>query len=187
MNKTLTSKDEILRIGREMVAQSGIHSLNMRDVAKASGICVGTIYNYFPSKDDLIIAVIASVWKEIMQDIREVEGMNCFVEYVSDLFCCIQSGGQKYPTFFSAHAMNISEGSVEMGRSAMKDYFSHIKHGMELMLEKDMQVRKDAFSHRFSKSDFIDFVFLNIISLLVKRELSCEILLEIIRRTIYEG
>ena len=58
MNKTLISKEYILSKCKEMVIESGIQSLNMRDVASRCSVSVGTVYNYFPSKSDMIVATI---------------------------------------------------------------------------------------------------------------------------------
>ena len=72
MNKAVTSKEDILSVSKEMVAQCGIQAINMRNVAKECGVAVGSVYNYFPSKNDLIIAVIDVIWKEIIQGIQIV-------------------------------------------------------------------------------------------------------------------
>jgi len=42
---------------KEMLAQ-GFDALNIRNVARGCGIAVGTVYNYFPSKDMLAAAVM---------------------------------------------------------------------------------------------------------------------------------
>ncbi|NLC64792.1 MAG: TetR/AcrR family transcriptional regulator, partial [Erysipelothrix sp.] len=62
------SKEAILSVGKEIVSQSGINALNMRNIAQRCNISVGSVYNYFPSKGDLIIATIESVWQEIIYD-----------------------------------------------------------------------------------------------------------------------
>ncbi|MDD4781161.1 MAG: TetR/AcrR family transcriptional regulator [Tissierellia bacterium] len=38
------------------------YELNMKDVAHKCGISVGSVYNYFQSKGDLIVATIESIW-----------------------------------------------------------------------------------------------------------------------------
>ena len=58
MNKVVTSKEEILAASRELVLEKGIMSLSMRSVAEACGVAVGSIYNYFPSKAELLSALL---------------------------------------------------------------------------------------------------------------------------------
>ena len=51
MNTIVTSKEAILAECRAIVMEKGISSINMRSVAAACGVAVGSLYNYFPSKD----------------------------------------------------------------------------------------------------------------------------------------
>ncbi len=100
MNKTLTSREAILSAGgKEIIIQSGMQGLNMRDVAHKCGVSVGTIYNYFPSKSDLIVATIESVWTEIMHDSKVCVSHCNFDEYVLSLFNSIQMGCQNIHPF----------------------------------------------------------------------------------------
>ena len=50
MNTVVTSKEEILKASRELVRQQGWPAVNIRSVAAACGVSVGSIYNYFDSK-----------------------------------------------------------------------------------------------------------------------------------------
>ena len=45
----------------------------MREVAESSGVAVGTIYNYFPSKDILVGSIMAKDW---MISLKNMEN-NC--------------------------------------------------------------------------------------------------------------
>ena len=59
MNTTITSKDEILCVCRELIRKEGYKSINIRHVAKCCHISVGSVYNYFESKTDLIAETVA--------------------------------------------------------------------------------------------------------------------------------
>jgi AcrR family transcriptional regulator len=185
MNKTLTSRKAILSAGKEIIVQSGMQGLNMRDVAHKCGVSVGSVYNYFPSKSDLIIATIESVWAEIMHDSKGCVSRHNFAESVLSLFNKVQKGCEKYPSFFSVHSISVANLDKDKGREVMNRYFAHIKNGLLESLHRDQGVRKNAFSKQFTESDFVDFVFSNIITLLTKEAKSCDFLLEIVKRTIY--
>ncbi len=185
MNKTITSREAILSAGKEIIAQSGIQGLNIRDVAHKCGISVGSVYNYFPSKSDLIVATIDEVWMEIMYDFQGCISQYNFVENVLSLFNSIQKGSQKYPSFFIAHSMSIEKLDKSKGKELMSQYFINIKSELLESIHQDQDIRKEAFSDQFSKEDFIDFVFSNIITLLMKEANSCDFLLEIVKRIIY--
>ena len=50
----------ILKIAKYHLLDQGIKTLNMREIAKDAEVSVGTLYNYFPNKDYLVIALIAA-------------------------------------------------------------------------------------------------------------------------------
>ena len=54
MNTVVTSKEEILKTSRELIRQQGWSAVSIRSVAAACGVSVGSIYNYFESKADLM-------------------------------------------------------------------------------------------------------------------------------------
>ena len=65
MNTIVTSKEAILEVSRQMIREQGAAEISIRSVAAACGVSVGSIYNYFDSKNDLITAAVESVWSEI--------------------------------------------------------------------------------------------------------------------------
>lgn len=42
-----------------LVRERGVVGLHVRDVARAAGVAAGTVYNYFPARHDLLLAVAA--------------------------------------------------------------------------------------------------------------------------------
>ena len=81
--------------------------------------------------------------------------------------------------------MSILAQDKSRGRESMTTYFSRIRQIFLAIMDSDRGVREDAFSERLTRADFWDFVMRNIVTLLIQKADSCEILLEIIRRSIY--
>jgi AcrR family transcriptional regulator len=186
MNKSITSQEAILCVGKEIVLEKGLQGLNIRDIARRCGVSVGSIYNYFPTKSDLMVAIIESVWKEIMHGYKICEEQHNFVDSVQSLFLTIKKGSEKYPFFFSSHSMSLAALDKEKGRQSMERYFSHIKKGLLATLNTDSEVNENTFSPAFHKEDFIEFVFTNLMTLLIQGAESCDFLLEAIRRIIHK-
>lgn len=188
MNTIVTSKEAILKNCRKIISENGITSLNMRSVAKECGIALGSLYNYFPSKDDLVIAAIESVW----QNIFKVDGL-CdqarplppFPEYVELIFQSARNGTCEYPHFFTAHSISIAGSGKSKAVETMNRCFAHIKMNMTKSLTHDLSVRKDAFENGLSRDSFIDFVLTNILTMLVMKNENCNVLTAVIRQTIY--
>lgn len=55
---TVSQRQRILDIALSLMSQHGVDGTSMRDLAGAAGLNVATIYHYFPSKRDLLVAVL---------------------------------------------------------------------------------------------------------------------------------
>jgi AcrR family transcriptional regulator len=53
-----TTRHRILQIALSLMSQRGVDGTSMRDLASASGLNVASLYHYFPSKRDLLEAVL---------------------------------------------------------------------------------------------------------------------------------
>jgi AcrR family transcriptional regulator len=53
-----TTRSRILHIALSLMAQRGVDGTSMRDLAAAAGLNVASLYHYFPSKRDLLEAVL---------------------------------------------------------------------------------------------------------------------------------
>ncbi|MEA5050572.1 MAG: TetR/AcrR family transcriptional regulator [Oscillospiraceae bacterium] len=56
------ARDGILRTAEGILFERGYTGFTLRAVAAACGMAVGTIYNYFPSKNVLIASIMAKDW-----------------------------------------------------------------------------------------------------------------------------
>jgi AcrR family transcriptional regulator len=53
-----TTRHRILQIALSLMSQRGVDGTSMRDLASAAGLNVASLYHYFPSKRDLLEAVL---------------------------------------------------------------------------------------------------------------------------------
>ena len=57
-HKTAEKEQQIVRAAAEVFANRDFHRVLMDDVAARAGVGKGTLYRYFPTKDDLYFATI---------------------------------------------------------------------------------------------------------------------------------
>lgn len=57
---------------KKQLEVSGYSNLTIRSIAKACGVGVGTVYNYFSSKDELVAAYLLGDWNECVAAIQAV-------------------------------------------------------------------------------------------------------------------
>ena len=82
MNKAVTSKEEILEVSRSIAASKGITAVNMRTVASECGIALGSLYNYFTSKAELLSATVEAVWADIFPIDKISKDCENIIEYL---------------------------------------------------------------------------------------------------------
>ncbi|WP_312694467.1 TetR/AcrR family transcriptional regulator [Caproiciproducens sp.] len=185
MNTVITSKEAILTASRKIAIEKGLYSINMREVAKVCGVALGSVYNYFPSKADLVTATTEDIWKSIFGMNDHCESHGSFVDCVQWLFNSVYDGTSEYPRFFTVHSLGLTNAEKTKGRIVMNKYFEHMKDGLLVALQNDANIKERTFDDRFTQEAFVDFVFSSLIALLLKGEDSCCIIIEMIRRSIY--
>ena len=81
-------KDKIIREAGEIIARGDYSAFSARQIAAASSIAVGTLYNYFPSMESLIVTVIGGEWHQLIDEIDRgcqqahsvAEGLDCMMK-----------------------------------------------------------------------------------------------------------
>lgn len=184
MNTIVTSREAILEVSRNLIQTQGWTAINIRTVASHCGVAVGSIYNYFGSKSDLVAATIESVWCDIFHFSNQ-ETFPTFLSCVEWIYECMEKGEEKYPHFFTLHSMSFLEEEKSKGQQLMKQAWEHIKHSLYIVLLQDKTVRSNAFGEDFSEHQFVDLVFSLILSALLQHNYDNSVVLEMIKRCIY--
>lgn len=175
-----------MQVCREIAARQGISALNMRTVSKSCGIALGTLYNYFSDKDDLLIAAITSVWQDIFHASAPAESAALpFTQYVDELYKSVKTKFSVYPDFFTAHSAAVAGSGRDRAKTAMQQCFGHIRASLLSALRQDRNISPTAFCDSLSENDLVEFALKNILVLLCQNKPDCSALVEIIRRTIY--
>jgi AcrR family transcriptional regulator len=58
------NRERVLGAAREALADHGLDA-QMDDIAARAGVGVGTVYRHFPTKDDLVRALVADHWRSL--------------------------------------------------------------------------------------------------------------------------
>lgn len=65
---------EILRLAREQMAAEGASALSLRAIARDLGVVSSAIYRYFPSRDDLLTALIIESYERLGSAVEAGDG-----------------------------------------------------------------------------------------------------------------
>ncbi|GFP75498.1 hypothetical protein bsdtw1_01578 [Clostridium fungisolvens] len=96
-------KQLILKKAKEILYNEGYSKLSMRTLSKACDIALGTIYNYYPTKKDLVIEMMTDYWQEFLYSVQKISDLESdiyvkFNEIYSELKNFIESFRQYWLT-----------------------------------------------------------------------------------------
>ena len=185
MNPMATSKENILQISRKLIQQNGWAGVNIRSVAAACGVSVGCIYNYFESKTDLLSATVESIWSDIFHHPEDEAVFQNSLSCVRWMYKQLEYGCQRYPGFFTHHALGFVQQDTADGKQQMQRAWQHILDALCTVLRNDTRIRADAFTEEFTVEKFAEMLFSLMLSALVRQDFDPSTVLEIVRRAVY--
>ncbi len=182
LNNKVTSREDILINAREIISRDSLGALSIRSLAKKCGIATGSMYNYFPSKNEMILEVVLSVWDELFI-IEDLKG-NSFIESIEKLMDSLEKGRQKYPDFFKLHSLIFDDSEKTGNIKSMADLIKKIKLALIESLTSDSKVDEAKLEKTYTKEGYIDLIF-NIILSMFMRNLDKKLVLMMVEDTIY--
>lgn len=185
MNIAVTSKEEILTASRRLIQQAGWSSVNIRSVAAACGVSVGSIYNYFDSKSALVEATVESVWCEIFRRPEDGAAFQDTLSCILWLYGRMEYGCKQYPGFFTLHSLSFMGEDKSDGKQRMQQTWQHILDSLCSVLQRDAKVRPEAFTEQFTVEKFAGVLFSLMLSALLRQDYDPTAALEVVRRTLY--
>lgn len=77
MPKILESpREKILKEAKIELKKNGYKKLSMRELAKSCNIGLGTLYNYFKNKNEILKCIIREDWDYVIDELKEVNLLN---------------------------------------------------------------------------------------------------------------
>ena len=65
-------KQQVINKAHQLFIDKGFQATSIQDILEYSGISKGTFYNYFSSKNELLIAIFKNVFKQVEQGRNEL-------------------------------------------------------------------------------------------------------------------
>ncbi len=71
-NRALTTMNTILEAATRVLARESLAGFNTNRVAEVAGISIGSLYQYYPNKSALIVALIERAQEELAQSLEQL-------------------------------------------------------------------------------------------------------------------
>lgn len=108
-------ENKLIEETRKQIHQQGYSAVTIRSIASACGVGVGTVYNYFPSKDDLLAAYMLKDWNTCVTAIRAVSTYaETFLAVCRCIYDQLQDFTRRYQDLFQDPAARASFGSCNI-------------------------------------------------------------------------
>ncbi|MDF0725904.1 TetR/AcrR family transcriptional regulator [Cytobacillus sp. S13-E01] len=65
-------KQHVIKMAHQLFIDKGFQATSIQDILDYSGISKGTFYNYFSSKNELLIAIFKTIYKKLEEDRNEL-------------------------------------------------------------------------------------------------------------------
>lgn len=79
-------ESRLIKEAEKQIEESGYGTMTIRSIAKACGVGVGTVYNYFSCKEELIATHLLEDWK---QCITAIQAVSTYSDVPRSLVLCI--------------------------------------------------------------------------------------------------
>ena len=64
-------REQFIAAARQRILYSQQHDLTIREISEDCRTGLGTVYNYFPSKDELIAEVLFEDWQTLWEEVQK--------------------------------------------------------------------------------------------------------------------
>lgn len=173
----------ILSKAKEIAINEGITKINIRTVAKNSGISIGTVYNYFPSKTDLLVAVIENFWEGAFEDFdwRSLIA-NDFYENLEKVYSVLHHYLHNFKENWLEQLALLKTQEKLIGRHKEDEYFQKMYGKIKLLIDMDNNLQQYPWTETISKEIMAEFIFENMLIMLKKDKKDMKIFIEVLKK-----
>lgn len=182
-NSNNNFKDVILSAAKDIATKQGITKINIRSVAKTSGIAIGTVYNYFPSKGDLLVAVIEDFWEDAFKNIDwESFSRNNFYDNLEKIYNILCTYLNKFKENWLDQLALLKAQEKKLGRQRQNEYFQKICSRIIALMNMDEKLKQYQWAEIVSKEKMAEFIFENMLIMLRKGETDISFFIAILNK-----
>lgn len=179
--KNMDRRQALIACAQKIECNEGVGAINIRRVAAEVNISVGTVYNYFESKQEVLLALTEDYWKNTLSDMRAQISAERFSDQAAQIIVFLRSK----MTECAEILMRSLHDDEEAGRMRMASMHGALQSALAERLRGDAEIRPGVWNESFTLEAFAQFSLDHMLVLLERRENDMEPFLEIVRRILY--
>jgi AcrR family transcriptional regulator len=162
--KIINPKQLISEKAKGILYNQGYHKLNMRDLSKQCDIALGTIYNYFPTKKELIIELMTDYWQNYLDSVKEIVNSDeDMYTKLRNIFTELKSFVKNFRQYWLTPELYKSKEYVEGGLQKEHVYMENLISIIEAILIKE-QANKNIHINLGAR-ETANFIIMNFITM----------------------
>lgn len=208
-NRPVVSKEQILDAAYEIATTQGLGALSIRAVAAACGVAVGTVYNSYPTKSELVNDVVGRFWQRALSGCMDAAGEVAEDEVVGDAgdfgvrdaaasgcddfvaFCRRLSGemGRALEEFRADFLDGLAAlGSYDLAVARRREAasFAHVRRGLQVALERDPAICREKLVGALAPDRVCDLVWETMVDAARHKKPLDETLFALLRDALYD-
>ncbi|NLY21252.1 MAG: TetR/AcrR family transcriptional regulator [Tissierellia bacterium] len=177
------TKELLLNHAIRLFNENGSAALNIRALANASGVSVGTVYNNFLNKEDIILSITELHWEKAIREFLKNANTSTFIGFLSELYQFLM---ENINDDIGNLMFKISptDGNARMKMMEMQSKFIPI---IKDVLVNDGSINEDFYSKCIDINDFIVFILDNLILNLRNKNESIDFFLSLVKDILVIG
>lgn len=125
---------EILTAARSVLAEKGFDATKVSEIVERAGVAKGTFYLYFPSKLDLVFALVREMREKILLEAEKVIGSQSskqeeLIQVIKAAFSVMENYNDVFPVFNAVSAFKTEHWKAE--KEIRRPYYSLLKSLIE--------------------------------------------------------
>ena len=166
MKRAAASLDEVIQRAIELISSDGVSSLTIRGLSEATGVSVGTLYNYFGDKTGLIFQVMDAFWESTLNGdvVQAIAKPLALPDMLAEIYAILRERSCLFHHDFISDVRMV--GSLPEGHACTRaNYLMVVQQRL-----RDMVHRFPEFAARVQEEgvedEFVQFIMDNFMALL---------------------
>ncbi|MBA4348163.1 MAG: TetR/AcrR family transcriptional regulator [Clostridiales bacterium] len=174
-------RERLIKCAIRIEYSDGVDAINIRRLAAEANIAVGTVYNYFDCKQDVLLALTEDFWTTALEEMKNNITEERFSIQIARILTYLHSKMDDR----AVRLMKSLHNDVAAGRVRMMSTLRVLHQTLVERLKQDRNIRQNVWDEAFTMESFAEFVLMHLVLLLQQNETNANTFIQIIERVLY--